>query len=105
MEDVAVYNAYYGHYNYRAAEAASASPASRKQHGLVCVFLAFGAACGLSTVAVGFFAHNPAIIWPVVALGEQRLLSALGSALSRRHVGVRSQGMGSLRLSWLAAAV
>ncbi|GIL63795.1 hypothetical protein Vafri_17800 [Volvox africanus] len=69
MEDAAIYTAYYSHYQIRAADAAAAPPISRKRQGAVCVFLAFGAACGMSTVAVGFFAHKPAIVWPVVAVG------------------------------------
>ncbi|EFJ42404.1 hypothetical protein VOLCADRAFT_107250 [Volvox carteri f. nagariensis] len=69
MDDVVLYTAYYSSYHVRAAEAAALPSISRKGQGLVCAFLAFGATCGISTVAVGFLAHNPAVIWPVVALG------------------------------------
>ncbi|KXZ51861.1 hypothetical protein GPECTOR_11g299 [Gonium pectorale] len=70
MDDVAFYTTYYSPYYARAAaeaEAAAATP--RKRQFIVCALLAFGAACGISTVAVGFYAHNPAITWPVVAVG------------------------------------
>ncbi|GIL79023.1 hypothetical protein Vretimale_71 [Volvox reticuliferus] len=69
MDDIAIFTAYYSHYQIRAADAAATPSISRKRHGTICVFLALGAACGLSTVVVGFFAHKPAIVWPVVAVG------------------------------------
>ncbi|GLC43538.1 hypothetical protein PLESTF_001286000 [Pleodorina starrii] len=78
MEDFAVYTSYYSHYHVRAAEAAAAvQSVPRKRHGVVCAFLAFGAACGMATVAVGFVAHNPAVIWSVVSVGLIGVIAGL----------------------------